>query len=259
MVQNAVHEVAKRAGISLGNNNAFRENAVSVGEHMDQSMANLQNIAEIAKEYAGQQGPQTASAGPQAGKSSAFGKLAVAGALAVGAAVAGPAAPIVAGIGLAVAAKDALDFSTSHAALDGGVGELTMASAAAQFDNNGEMTSYTSACDGVTTAVASGKPVAKTAIGASNTAPARGMHNFGAIIGEVAEEIDPKQFQADLLKLAKDNTNSISLDKRRLAQMDASNDPNMDDYVAAMNQDIKLAVKAPVAPSISIPAAFRLG
>lgn len=258
---NAVNEVAQRAGIALGRNNAFNENAASVTQHAGDAMANVEKIAAIAQELSDQT-PQATSVGPQSGGSSGIRSALTAGALAAGAVFAPALAPVAAATAAVLAISDAVKFSTSHAAIDGGVGEMTLASAA-QFDDKGDMTHYTSACDGITTSVGTGKPVAKASIGPSGAAPAKGMHNFSAIVGEVASEVDPEQFKKDILSLAKQNTDDFGRDMRRLKQMGMdSKDPaitNAEGFMAEIGQDIKLAVKPPVAPNMGMPAAFRLG
>lgn len=248
---NAVNEIAKRAGISLGNNNAFRENAASVGQHMSQSAGNLEKINAIAQELNDQSSPSGPSA-PQSGGSGFLRSALTAGALA-GAAIAAPAlAPVAAAVGAAMAVGDAVHFGLKSSV---GMGEMTLASAVAKFNDNDEMTHYTSACDGVTTSVASGKAVGKTTIGPSAAVPARGMHNFSAIVGEVAGEFDAEQIQKDLLAAAKNNSNSIALDQRRLMTMGVGkNDASisdMDNYVGSMNADIRSTMKA---PAFKVPA-----
>lgn len=211
--QNFISEVATQAGISLVNSTAYNSNAISVAQHADQAIGNAENIGMIAEQAASQMEGQSQGPAAQGGPSMMRTALTV-GAVAIGAII---APGLAAGAGVAIAASEAVNFSLKG---NSAKGELTLANSAATFDKNGEMTSYTSAADGITSSI-SGQPIQ---VGA--TAPqAKGMQNLGSIVSEVGAAYSGEEIADDIRGMLQQNKRVFDRDMTRLEQMGAIN-PN---------------------------------
>jgi hypothetical protein len=212
--QNFVLKVAGLAGVSLATSTAYNDKPISVANHADQAIGNAENIGIIADQVASQmEGPSQGA--PEAGGGPSVMRTALtAGALAVGAIF---APGLAAGAGAAMAVGEAVNFSLKG---NSAKGELTLANSAATFDKDGEMTSYTSAADGVTSSM-SGQPIQ---VGA--TAPAaKGMKNLGSIITEVGADYSRDEIADDIRAMLKKQKETFGRDMTRLAEMGAIN-PN---------------------------------
>ncbi len=260
--QNFVAQVAVQAGISLGNTVGTLTKPGSIAEYASNAAGNFGKIAEIGMHAAAtMEANQPSSAGSGQNSTLSLGKSALGAAalLAVGAAA--PAmAGIAAGVGVAMAARDAINFSTSHAAINGAQGELTMAASAATFDKDNNMTSYTAACDNVTSDVKSGK--ALSTVAAPAAVPLRGQHNMGAIIDQVADKYDPDQIQKDVRSMLEKEQKNYGWAMNKLDML-GFGDPKIAKDLGVDNTmtDIKLETPRPKALNVGMgaPAAFGMG
>lgn len=203
-----------QAGISLTNSTSYNNNSISVAQHADQAMGNAENIGMIAEQAASQMEASSQGAPVGGNDPSVIRTALTAGAVAMGAIV---APGLAAGVGVAMAVGEAVNFSLKG---NSAKGELTLANSAATFDEDGEMTSYTSAADGVTSSI-SGQPIQ---VGA--TAPAaKGMKNLGSIISEVGVGYSRDEIADDIRAMFREQQQVFGRDVRRLEEMGAIN-PN---------------------------------
>lgn len=257
--QNFVEKVAMQAGIGLGNSVGHLTNAGSIAEYAGNAVGNFGKIAEIGMHAAATMEANQPSSN-QVGQSSgaSLGKSILGGAALVAVGTMAPAiAGVAAGIGVAMAAKDAINFSIGHAAVNGAQGELTLASSAATFDEDNNMTSYTAACDNVTSDVKSGKPIMGQA-----AAPIRGQHNLNAIVGQVADQYDPEQIQKDVRSMLEKEQKNYGWAMNKLEMLGyrdptISKDLGVDNTMAA----VKLEAPRPKALNVGMgaPAPFGMG
>lgn len=260
--QNFVEKVAMQAGIGLGNSVGHLTKPGSIAEYAGNAAGNFGKIAEIGMHAAAtMEANQPSSVGPSQNSSPSFAKSALGAAALVAVGAMAPAlAGVAAGVGVAMAAKDAMNFSLGHAAINGAQGELTMAASAATFDKDNNMTSYTAACDNVTSDVKSGKSLSTVAAPAA--APLRGQHNLDAIVGQVADKYDPEQIQKDVRHMLEKEQKNYSwavnkLDMMGLTDPKVTKDLGVDNTMA----DIKLDAPRPKALNVGMgaPAAFGMG
>lgn len=259
--QNFVQQVAIQANISLGNSVGTLTKPGSIAEYASNSANNFSQIAKIGMHAAATMEANQPSAGAVSNSGPSFAQSAM-GAVALVAvgAVAGPAvAGVAAGVGVAMAARDAINFSIGHAAVDGAKGELTLAAGAATFDKDNNMTSYTAACDNVTSDVKSGKAVN---IGGPAAAPLRGQHNLDAITGQVADKYDPEQVQKDIRAMLDKEQKNYGWAMNKM-EMLGFNDPSVTKDLGVDNtmSDIKMGTPRPKALNVGMgaPAAFGMG
>jgi len=217
---NVVDQVMNQAGISLANSTVFNNNPGSIAAHAGQALTNAGNIGKIAEQISEQSGASNhLAAGPQSGGGGLFMRTALtAGALAIGA--------IVAPVPAAVAAVVTSIGEAAHFGLKANVGkgEMTIAQvdAAAAFEKG----VYVAACDGQSSSVSTGKPIASP-MGQAAT-PAKGSHNFAAIVAEASAGRDQKEIYEDVFARFKQQEKAFAADMLRLEKMGAidKNDPN---------------------------------
>ncbi len=241
---NFVSQVAMQANISLGNTVGTLTKPGSIAEYANNAAGNFGKIAEIgmhAASMAENNQPSQDASGPSGASSGMKSMIGAAAMIGIGAAL--PVmAPLAAAVGVALAAKDAVNFSLGHAAVDGAKGELTMAAAAATFDKDNNMTSYTAACDNSTTDVKSGKSLAAMTVGPSGgAAQVRGQHQLGAVIGDVASQYDPEQIQRDVKAMLDKEKKNFGWAINKLDMMGVL-DPNSDKTLELSNE-AKVALK----------------
>lgn len=260
--QNFVTQVAIQSNISLGNSVGTLTKPGSIAEYANNAAGNFGKIAEIGMHAAAtMEANQSPSVGPDQNSPSSFAKSALGAAALVAVGAMAPAmAGVAAGVGVVMAAQDALRFSTGHAAVNGAQGELTMAASAATFDENNNMTSYTAACDNITCDVKSGK--ALSAMVSPPAAPLRGQHNLDAIVGQVADQYDPEQIQKDVRFMLEKEQKNYGWAMNKLGMLGFSDpkkskDLGIDDAVAG----IKPEAPRPKALNVGMgaPAAFGMG
>lgn len=239
--KNFVSQVAMQAGISLANSTAYNQNAISVAQHADRAIGNAENIGMIAEQAASQMEGPSQGVAAQGGPSMMRTAL-TAGAVAVGA-IFSPG--LAAGAGLAAAVGEAVNFSLKG---NSAKGELTLANSAATFDDKGEMTSYTSAADGITSSI-SGQPIQ---VGA--TAPqAKGMQNLGSIVSEVGAGYSKDDIADDIRAMLKKQKETFGKDMTRLEQMGAIN-PNDPKALEIKDMMVELTDSKPRPRAFSAPA-----
>lgn len=257
--QNFVTQVAMQSNISLGNTAGTLTKPGSIAEYASNAAGNFGKIAEIGMHAAATMEANQPSSN-QVGQSSgaSLGKSILGGAALVAVGTMAPAvAGIAAGIGVAMAAKDAINFSIGHAAVNGAQGELTMAASAATFDKDNNMTSYTSACDNVTSDVKSGKPIMGQA-----AAPLRGQHNLDAIVGQVADKYDPEQIQRDVRSMLEKEQQKYGWAMNKLDML-GFKDPSITKDLGVDNTMTAAKLEAPRPKALNVgmgaPAAFGMG
>lgn len=260
--ENFVHKVANQAGIPLGSTLGLGhlKTPGSLTDYAQNARANFETITKIGMHAAATMEPPKTQLGftPSPGLSfvgQLAGTIAVAGIAAVAPAAVAPAAAAV--VGAVMAGSDVKNFSTGHAAINGTQGgELTLAASAAQFNKDGEMTSYRAACDDTTYYdVQTGKVVPP-----SSTAPAapplKGAHNLKGIVGQVAEGYDADQIGADVRHM---------LDKERGNYLFARNKLDMlfGDSDAAgslgVDMDMPAAVETPRPKPLNVGMGAKMG
>lgn len=238
-----------QAGISVANTTSYNSNALTVAQHADTAIGNASKIAEIAEQVSNQMEGPSANSAAQGG-STVMRTALTAGAIAVGAAF---APGVAAGVSAVMAVSEVVNFALKGNA---GKGELTLANSAATFDKeSGEMTSYTSAADGVTSSI-SGQPIQ---VGA--TAPvAKGMQNLGNIVGQVGAGYSKDGIIDDIRAMLEEQKETFGRDMRRLEQMGAvnPNDPKaleIKDMMAELTESkprpraLNVGMGSPSAPS----------
>lgn len=240
---NFVTEVAIQAGISLGNTAGTLTKPGSIAEYANNAAGNFGKIAEIGMHAANlaeqQQSSSTIDLSQLGSSSWTRAAMGMVGIAALGAVA--PAAGAVAGVVMAVG--EAVNFSVGHAAVNGAKGELTMAASTATFDEKGDMTSYTSACDGVTADVKTGQPVmapAATPFGAGLTPQQR----LGNLVGQVAGDYDAEQIQRDVNTMLGKEKQKFSWAQNKLDMMGLL-DPDSKKSLDLPDAELILKAEAP--------------
>lgn len=198
---NFVHAVANTAGISLETPKGTLTKPGSISEYASKSAGNMAAISEMAKEMTNIQQDSPSPESPISGGPSVPHSLVETGvAFALGAIA--PPLGALAGVGMVI--REVANF-VGHAATHGAQGELTMANAAATFDQSGEMTSYKPACEDVTYNVATGQP--------QRQAP---LSPLGAAVGEVASGYDNEQIRGDIKSMMDKETEKYGWAQNKL-------------------------------------------
>lgn len=254
--ENFVHKVANQAGIPLGSTLGLGhlKTAGSLTDYAQNAAANFEKITEIGMHAAATMEPPKTQLGFTTSPGFSFvGQLASTIAVAGIAAVAPAAAAV---LGAVMAGSDVKNFSTGHAAINGTQGgELTLAASAAQFNKDGEMTSYLAACDGTTCDVETGQVAPPSSIDPAPP-PLKGAHNLKGIVGQVAEGYDPGQIGADVQHVLRKARGDYLFAQNKLDMLFGDSDAAGS---LGVGMDMPAAVEAPRPKPLNVGMGARMG